>query len=272
MADQGHGKIAVTRKYYTQSGRAHIKRKLSGEIEESTVKREKKSSKAIPSMDMGELARALKEVILGDEFSEILALKFKKVCDDRIDEKTGEIMSELKTVTEEQSKQRASIENVENKIDNLEQEKRLSNLLVRGIQADGNNIRQACITTLNKELKTHLKTADIIYAIPIGTKENRQAKLAFSDIKTREEVYAARSKLKGKNIWITEDLTPKKASLYYQARQSVKKGLGVLTWTHNGKIFVKVSVNAKPKLVNCEDDLPKPRPPTPTQNTAGQSG
>jgi hypothetical protein len=95
---------------------------------------------------------------------------------------------------------------VKSRIDDLEQDKRLKNLLVRGINPDGRNARQACIAKLNKEMKIHLKTADITYVIPIGKSEDGLVKMAFNDGKKREEVYKSRAKLKGKDIWITEDL------------------------------------------------------------------
>ena len=286
MADLSKNKIEASRQYYAASGRDYkSKRKLSGEREESTEKREKKLTQETiensgsntslgvntEAMDTGELARALKQVMMDDDFSNMLTRKFKSICDERIDEKTADIRTDLKQVKEEQvmqkeeqAMQKASIEKVANKIDNLEQDKRQNNLLVRGIHLEGRNLKHACTATLNKELKMHLKTADITYAVSIGTSEDRLVKMAFSEGKTREEVYGARSKLKGKNIWITEDLTPMKAHLYYKSRQSVKEGLGALTWTHNGKIFFKLTDTSKPKIVNSEEDLPKPRPPAPS--------
>jgi hypothetical protein len=107
--------------------------------------------------------------------------------------------------------------------------------------------------------------------MPIGKKEDKMVKMVFNGGKIRDQVYAARTKLKGKNLWITEDLTPRKAALYFKTRQSVKQGLGELTWTQSGKIFLKISKMAKPKLINCEEDLPKPRPSAPSQMTGEKS-
>jgi hypothetical protein len=160
-------------------------------------------------------------------------------------------------IKEEQVSHTARFETVESKVDSLEQDKRLKNLLIRGINIGGRNLKQACITTLNKELGAQLKTADISYVIPIGKTEDMMLKVAFNDSKKREEVYSARSKLKWKYLWITEDLTPRKAALFYKARQTVKEGRAVLTWTHCWKIFLKPSNTAEPKIVNTEDDLPK---------------
>ena len=121
-------------------------------------------------------------------------------------------------------------------------------------------------------MKIRLKTTDLVYAITIGKAEDRMMKVAFNDGKTREEVYSARAKLKGKDLWVTEDLTPIKSTLFYKARHCVKEGLGALTWTYNGKIFLKATTTSKPKIIYSEDDLPKPRPPVSETNTSAISG
>ena len=214
MADQGKSEIEVFRQYYATSGREYKagKRKLSGDKVQSSEKRDKKSSQEtdtsarlsntadldlpeVMPIDTGEVLKAMKQVMMDDDFSEMLTRKFKRMCDDRIDEKTGEIKEELQEVREEQNRQReeqdkqkASIENVINKIDNFEQDKCLNNRLLRGIKPEGGNLKQACIATLNKEMKIHLKTTDLAYVIPIGKSEDQLMKVAFNDGKTREKV------------------------------------------------------------------------------------
>jgi hypothetical protein len=239
------------RHVFTESGRDYtVKRKLSDK-EESESKREKNklqnsissnsssstnvNEEVKPTMETGELLKAMKLVMLDIDISNSLVNKFKEGCDDRIVEKTGEIRNEIESVKAVQEQHKSKFESVETKIDNLEQENRMKNLLVRGINVEDKNFKQACITTLNKQLKLQLKTIDIKYALPIGKTEDQLIKLAFTDIKKREEVYKIQSKLKGKRLWITEDLTPRKAALSYKSRQCVKAGQAVLTWTHEGK-------------------------------------
>jgi hypothetical protein len=278
MADR-NTRINAVRQYYALSGRDNSpKRKLSEDNEESIEKRGKKSSEDTVSisisdtrpnelhqakMDTTQLAKIIKQVMLDDETTDALVKKLRVACDEKIEKETKVIKEDVEKLKEEQEAQKVNAESMDTRIDELEQDKRQDNLLVRGIRTSGNNLRQACLTTLNKELKIHLKTADMKYVTPIGKKED-MAKIAFIDSKTREEVYKSRTKLKGKNLWITEDLTPKKAALFYKARQAVKNEAAVLTWTYNGKIFLKTSSTAKPKLIKTADDLPDP----PTQDSS----
>ena len=56
--------------------------------------------------------------------------------------------------------------------------------------------------------------------------------------------------------WINDDLTPNRAQLGYQARQGVKAGKLLQTWTFDGKIFVKMNGESSGKLVKSLKDLP----------------
>ena len=233
MAVQESSKIEAQQRYYAGSGRSstNTKRKLS-DSKESLEKRGKKlidshseesvssissvgeeaemanTSRSSMKMDTKELDTAMKKVMLDDELSDMLVRKFKAICDDRIDGQTSEMKEEMKNIKEKQDSHTARFEKVESKVNRLEQDKCLKNLLIRGINIGGRNLKQAFIITLNKELGAQLKTPDISYVIPIGKTEDMMLKVAFNDSKKREEVYSARSKLKGKYLWITEDLTP----------------------------------------------------------------
>ena len=66
-------------------------------------------------MDATELALAIKK-LLEDDFSDMLVRKFKAVCDERIDEKTADLKTELQEVRAEQDNQKKSLETVEGKI------------------------------------------------------------------------------------------------------------------------------------------------------------
>jgi hypothetical protein len=75
------------------------------------------------------------------------------------------------------------------------------------------------------------------YALVIGKSKNKLVKVVFVSTDWREEIYKNRSKLKGKEVWITENLTPHKAALFYKARQAVKEGRATLAWTNEGNIL-----------------------------------
>jgi hypothetical protein len=70
-------------------------------------------------------------------------------------------------------------------------------------------------------------------------------------------VYKARTKIKNRSVWISEDLTSRRAELAYRARRAVRDNLAVQTWTTGGSIFIKLKENGKPKKIDTEDDLPR---------------
>ena len=64
-------------------------------------------------------------------------------------------------------------------------------------------------------------------------------------------------KLKGKDIWVNDDLTQLRSTLAYEARQAVKGGLAERTWVHDGKIFLKKFGEDRPIKVTRSKDIPK---------------
>jgi hypothetical protein len=214
-----------------------------------------------------DLKRAMIEVLSDEAISDLLVGKFSKCCDEKIktatDSRTGQIEDLAKATT-------SSIEKIDTRLENLEQDKRCKNLLVRGIDV-GSNVRVASIECLNKHMQTKLKVDDIKYAIAIGKQSDKLVKLSFNSTTTRDEIYKKRSTLKGKDVWVTEDLTPRNAALFFKARQAVKKGKAALTWTNEGKIFVKSTSNAKPTIISSENDLPEATPTDQTPNGSSKN-
>ena len=153
------------------------------------------------------------------------------------------------------------------RVEDLEQERRSKNLIIRGLEA-GQNIKQTCIIVLNDKLKTKkLQLSDIKYAVPIGKDGSKLIKLAMKMASKCDELNSARSKLKGSDVWITEDLIPSRASLSFKVRQAVKNGNATLTWTNECKMFKKHSPLENPKQVTDEDDLdPKVTPEATSSN------
>jgi hypothetical protein len=130
------------------------------------------------------------------------------------------------------------------------------------------NPKQTCVHTLKDKLKIKLEVSDVKYATQIGGVDQSLIKMVFKHASTRNEIYKARSKLKGSNIWITEDLTPRRAQLAYKARQAVKRGEAQLTWTNEGKIFVKKNSSDRPIIVNDETGLSVNGEATPTNENS----
>jgi hypothetical protein len=251
---------SISKRGKTQSTRSSIALEFEGTDVISDAEDSFEDSVEEPSMatNRESMKQAMFDVLSDDAMSETLIKKFSNCCDDKIAAATSDISSKIDELAKATTSQ---IENVDTRLGNLEQDKRCNNLLIRGIEP-GSNPRQACINSLNKLLDLKLKTEDVKYALTIGNRKDRLVKVVFVNTGTRDEIYKQRSKLKGKEVWITEDLTPKKAALFYKARQAVKEGRATLAWTNEGKIFVKTGSNDKPTIISSEDQLPQQATPT----------
>ena len=80
-------------------------------------------------------------------------------------------------------------------------------------------------------------------------------KVAFYKQRLHDEIYSNWLKLKGTNVFIEEDLTPKKASLAYEARKYAKNTTNASTWTMEGTVFLKDNTDAKPRAIHDTNNL-----------------
>ena len=282
MADEEQS-IEAFRLYYANSGReTRSKRKLSGKIEESSEKRDKKSSQVTKTdrkMESEDLAKMMKKVLMDDEITEILVSKFKKACDERIDERMEEFSTEIKEVKQVQEKQIQDLETVEKRMDKREQdstehEKRADkfdqridileqkelerNIIISGVPREQSN-KDEIRKILNEKLKCNVASTDIHYIMKVKSGEEDEksnVKIAFTTVGKKKQVMQAKKKLKGEEIWITDDLTAYRRSLAYQARKAVREGKALQTWVTDGKVFLKETPKEKPKKIHFLHDIP----------------
>ena len=92
------------------------------------------------------------------------------------------------------------------------------------------------------------------YAVKLQA-DMEKLKIVFYNKATRDNVYSAKRKLKNKRIFITEDLTPEKAHIYYLARDAVKKTQAVATWTTDGRVIVKKTRDSMPTRIDTVNQL-----------------
>ena len=76
-----------------------------------------------------------------------------------------------------------------------------------------------------------------------GTTRIRPIIVRFVSERVRDSVYRARTRLKGHDIYLNEDLTARRAKLAYDARQLKKVKKIVDCWSSYGKVIVKDSNN-----------------------------
>ena len=112
------------------------------------------------------------------------------------------------------------------------------------------------VKKLNRKLSTKLNDEEVHYIAKLKSNDGKEKiKIVFSNQRSRDEVYKNRTKLKGNDIWITEDLTISRSNLAYMARQAVKREHAHSTWSQNGWIYVKKTENCKPRRIINQDDL-----------------
>ena len=143
------------------------------------------------------------------------------------------------------------VRSLEVKVDDLEQYGRRNALRIQNNwpEEEGEDtdqiVRQMCTDLLDVQLQA----GDIGRSHRVGRKDRtydrpRAIIVKFPTYRIREKVFRSRKKLKdagdeGKHIRINEDLTAKRSSLSYRARQLKRNKLIQDTWTQDGRVLVK---------------------------------
>lgn len=181
-----------------------------------------------------------------------------------IEKKTTDLEERMKALEEKSEKLdqideiNKKLEDYEAKLDELEQSYRAPNMIVMGLREVDNPAREAS-EIIQKKLKITFQAKDLHYWIPMtrmrGEEVQHGVKLVFKEYALRNEIYRARTALKGTKVYLNDDLTQARGLLAYKAREAVRANKIHLTWTFDGKIFVKDSAESKPRRVKNEADI-----------------
>jgi vacuolar-type H+-ATPase subunit I/STV1 len=149
------------------------------------------------------------------------------------------------------------IQDMKRRIDEFEQRDREANMIVKAnIETEINT--DSVKNLLNKEMDAGLTGEEISYVVKMG-KENtnpKRIRVAFKDKAVKEQLMKKRKVLKGKNVWLSDDLTAHRSKLAYLARAAVKAGKAHASWVADSKIFLKIKDNDRPKKIGSVKDLP----------------
>lgn len=162
------------------------------------------------------------------------------------------------------------IEELERKCDIQEQYSRRTCLRISNFpNCTDDKLEEKFVAFCHDKLEVNLEKHEIDRIHRVGPKnqDKRQVICKFLTYKARSKVYSARFKLKqhGLNIYVNEDLTPKRAKLMKLAREE-KKGKNIIDcWTVDGKVLIKLKgkgdKDEKTKELVNVDDLPShPKP------------
>lgn len=151
-------------------------------------------------------------------------------------------------------------------VDNLEMRTRRKILLLHGIPEEQ---QEDVIALVKNVVQTKLKCSDFTsenirrcYRLgkPTSTRP-RPILFKLSDVAVRSKIWAAKTKLKGSGMTLSEFLTKFRHDLFMRARQEF--GISKC-WTRDGIVFV-LDHDGSRHSISCIEDLSKINPP---QNTA----
>ncbi len=213
------------------------------------------------------------EIIKSQEYQGILATVIEPIVSrlqlriNRLETELNSTKKIVNTQTLEIHKLKREISAVSSANDDLQRsvnaqkrDERLKNLRVSGLQGTENEIKEKFIELARNNMDIELKPDEIAVRKPI--KDNAPAQVMFTNIWRRNTCFERKTKLKGTNTFISEDLSPEDAKLFYEARKMKKEEKISATWTNKNVIFVKTGYSSIPMAIrNIEHlkEIVKPR-------------
>ena len=193
----------------------------------------------------------------------------------RLEEQEGRVMDlEGKVKAQEEEIKRLKKEGesctvfgsaLEIKLDALEQQGRCNNIRILGVKESAEEIPEVVVMEVGEKLGVKLTPADFDRCHRLGTsspdanqrKKHRPLLVKFSSRRIRGLVMGARSKLKGTDIFLNDDLTPARQKLLYNVRHCPKVER---SFSQEGRIFAGIkntSGGFTKKLITCDADIAK---------------
>ena len=156
-----------------------------------------------------------------------------------------------------------SVDHLENKVDEIEQEMRASSVIFLNEwpESPTESAQSLVRKYTNEALYIDLNDNDIIKCFRLGRRSNRSSKprpilVSFASTSTKTEVLLARRRIRNfvsegfpRPVFINEDLTLRRQTLFTRCRKLKKEKLINDCWSLNGKIFIK-SLSDEVKSVN----------------------
>jgi len=169
---------------------------------------------------------------------------------------SNRILELEKTLKEKES----IIQNLEFKINVLEQNERACFIEISGVKKENNENVETLVNDIASKIDIDLNLFDIENAYRKPSRQNSetpQIVAEFSSKRKRDEFLKKRGKIEynGSRIFINESLTAYNRKLYWETRTRAKELGYRYTWTSNGRIFCKKDELAKKIQVRNNDDL-----------------
>lgn len=218
----------------------------------------------------------------------VAALSDKRVVEAVVGILENKLQSLASTISGLQEKNKSLTKDLANsreKIDLLENQIKLDNLVISGlpivnyaeaataandVHESNTATEEAVLKLANNVLNVPLQSSDISVAHRLGRGKRDSSNTApprvivrFTNRKARNMIYAARRNLQkytqatGHSVYVNEDLTSLTADLFRRVREKVKLKVFHSCWTSGGAVFVKKSPDRSsvPLKVSLSTDL-----------------
>ena len=204
------------------------------------------------------LGSALLKALDRLDIREKLADTFAERCTSLINETQKKTDEKIEKIIEKTDNHDERITQLEKMADDTEQDRRSTNLIIKGMKTT-DTPKRSIANILSTKVGITTTEDDIKYVVKINNRNKEEGKETYKfslyDRNKRDRVYANRMLLKNTNIYLSEDLTINKSKLFYDARNYTKTANGASTWTVDGKIYLKDDSDARPRVVNTADYL-----------------
>ena len=205
----------------------------------------------------------------GDELKDQkAALKKTKDENKALKSSVDALNIQLKTAKEKLQTQKEECDQLWENLDHLEQYSRKNSLEIYGVSQDAYTSTESAVIKVAEALNVIVEPEEIEISHKINQGKSILVKVCSH--KTKSKIYKERTKLKHvkirdifpdypstapHRIFINENLTAFRRSLFEAAKRRRKDGVLTSVWTLDGKVYVKTSPYGSPIKIHAEEDL-----------------
>lgn len=223
----------------------------------------------------GSSTSSIPTIVLSDEsmaqISSLLVSTFKTQIESMVEQIANSVFSKLtckleslEKANEDLAKENADLKSklcsLETTTDHLEQYSRRNSIRISGIKELPSENTDEIVLQIVKAVGSDIVLGDIDRSHRVGKPNPRKPRdviVKFATYRARQKVYRSRALLKDKgypNTFINEDLTRRRSSMLFKARQLVKNGTFIGAWSSDGNILVR-DADSKIHRIDSERDL-----------------
>jgi hypothetical protein len=199
----------------------------------------------LPELEIQRIALKMKDFMISE---------FESIIDDKVRDRTSELEDQLKKVTFENKQLLAKVEQLADKVDDLEQYSRRKCLRISNYvepEKDQPEDTDSIAIKVAEQAGVAITAGDIDVSHRVGKFSDSRPRdiiVKFYSTKIRNAVIKGRKVLRNikATTYISEDLTKTRNELFFECRQLAKnKDCDIdKAWTYNGKVYAKLK-NAK---------------------------